>query len=264
MGRRRRTKVQVRPKPKIPNIFDCPVCSKKTVSVTIDKDQNTLDINCSNCGKKYHYTNPSHLPVKFVCPNCNEKSVSVEFIDATNSIRINCSNCSKSAFYSAKEWELDPDTYSIIRFTPGGAKLGCPECNFRTITIKIKLRKNFGLVQCGACGLKDIFPVTSLDEKVDVYGKFIDTVRANMKVLEKMKPEEIQQMKEKAKRYEETVTPEKKVEPAKPSFMEKEELFEEEEEEKEVEAEERREEAEEKEEEEEEGANEEEEEDFKL
>jgi transcription elongation factor Elf1 len=261
MGRRRRTKVQVRPKPKIPNIFDCPVCSKKTISVTFDKEQNTFDINCSNCGKKYHYTNPTHFPIKFMCPNCNEKSVSVEFIDATNSIRITCSSCSKSAFYSAKEWEQDPDNYSIIRFTPGGAKLGCPECTFRTITIKVKLRKDFAVVQCGACGLKDIFPVTSLDEKVDVYGKFIDTVRANMKVLERMKPEELQQMREKAKRFEEVAAPVKKLEPAKPSFMEKEELFEEEEEE--AEAEETSKEAEP--EAEEEGAEEEEEEeDFKL
>jgi len=262
MGRRRRTKVQMRPKPKIPNIFDCPVCSKKTISVTFDKEQNTFDISCSNCGKKYHYSNPSHLPVKFVCPNCNETSVSVEFIDATNSIRISCSSCNKSAFYSAKEWELDPDTFSIIRFTPGGAKLGCPECTFRTITIKVKLRKDFALVQCGACGLKDSFPVTSLDEKVDVYGKFIDTVRAHMKVLERMKPEELQQMKEKAKRYEEIVTPVKKLEPAKPSFMEKEDLFEDEDKEEEAKAEEKPEEAEEGEA--EEGAEEEEEEDFKL
>ena len=83
-----------------------------------------------------------------------------------------------------------------------------------------------------------------------------------MKVLERMKPEELQQMKDKAKRYEEIVTPVKKLEPAKPSFMEKEDLFEDEDKEEEAKAEEKPEEAEEGEA--EEGAEEEEEEDFKL
>jgi len=251
MGRRRRTKIQMRPKPKIPNIFDCPICSKKTISVTFDKEQNTFDINCTNCGKKYHYSNPTHLPIKFGCPNCNDKTVSIEFIESTNSIRISCSNCNKSSFYSAKEWEADPDTFSIIRFTPGGAKLGCPNCSFRTINIKVKLRKDYALVQCGACGLKDVFPVTPLDEKVDVYGKFIDSVRANIKILEQMKPEELQRLREKAKRFEEVVPEEKPPAPIsismplstpfKPSFMEKEELFGEDEEEEEEEEQEKKE-----------------------
>jgi hypothetical protein len=102
------------------------------------------------------------------------------------------------------------------------------------------------LVQCGACGLKDTFPVTSLDEKVDVYGKFIDSVRANMKILEQMKPEELQQLREKAKLHEEVVVTEEKqpaialspaTGPVRPSFMEKEELFGDEEEEEEEEKE---------------------------
>jgi transcription elongation factor Elf1 len=201
MGRRRRTKIQMRPRPKLPNIFDCPLCSKKAISISFDKDPYIIDIICSNCGKTYHYTNPSRLPVKFGCPNCNEKSVSIEFVEATNSIRIICSECKKSVFESAREWENDPDTYSIVRLVPGGAKLGCPNCGFRTITIKVKVKKDYALIQCGACGVKDIYPITPLDEKVDVYGRFIDTIKSNIKVIERMKPSELADSKDRVERY---------------------------------------------------------------
>ncbi|MHA1651903.1 MAG: hypothetical protein ACTSYB_17055 [Candidatus Helarchaeota archaeon] len=180
MGRRRRTKIRTRPRPKLPNIFDCPLCSKKAVAITFNKDQNVFDIRCTNCGKKYHYTNPTRLPIKFGCPNCKEKSVTFEFVEATNSIRIYCSECGKSVFASAKQWEADPETFSVVGFTPKGSKLGCPNCGFRTIKIYVKLRKEFAVVQCGACGIKESYPVTPLDEKVDVYGKFVDDIRLKM------------------------------------------------------------------------------------
>jgi len=145
--------------------------------------------------------NPTRLPVKFGCPNCNEKSVSIEFVEATNSIRIICSECKKSVFESAREWENDPDKYSVVRLVPKGAKLGCPNCGFRTITIKVKIKKDFALIQCGACGVKDIYPITSLDEKVDVYGKFIDMVKSNIKVIERIKPSELADSKDRVERY---------------------------------------------------------------
>ncbi|NVM54765.1 MAG: hypothetical protein HWN66_13770 [Candidatus Helarchaeota archaeon] len=178
MGRRRRTKIQRRPRPKLPNIFDCPLCSKKTVSITFNKQPNSFNIKCKNCGKRYHYNNPTRIPVKFGCPNCDEKSVTIEFIESTYSIRINCSSCGESTFVSAREWESDPERFSVVKLVPRGAKLGCPKCNFRTILINITLQKDFAVVLCGACGFKTDFPVTPLDEKVDVYGQFIDKVRS--------------------------------------------------------------------------------------
>lgn len=261
----------MRPKPKIPNIFDCPVCSKKTISVTFDKEPNLFDLYCTNCGKKYHYSNPTHLPIKFGCPICNEKAVSIEYVDTTNSIRISCGSCGKASFHSAKEGEQeDADGFSLIPFVLDGGRLGCPNCDFRKIQLKVKLRKDFALVQCGACGLKESFPVTPLDEKVDVYGKFIDTVKANMKIVEQMKPEEIEQLRAKVKLREEARAQEEKQTviapipasaPVKPSFMEKEELFGDEDEEEEKE---KRKMTKEKEKEEEEEEEEEDEEDFKL
>lgn len=189
MGRRRRTKVQTRPKPKIPDIFDCPICSKKAVAVVFNKDQNVFDIECTNCGKNYRFSNPTRIQVKFGCPNCNEKDVTIEFIESTNSIRIYCTSCGKSTFDTAQQWENDPETFSKVRFVPGGSKLGCPNCGFRTLNISVKLRKEYASIQCGACGVKDVYPVTSLDEKVDVYGQFVDTIRSNIRVMERLGPE---------------------------------------------------------------------------
>ncbi len=179
MGRRRRTKVARRPRPKLPTIFDCPICAKKALSVTFQKEPNSFDIRCTNCGKKYHYNNPTRIPVKFGCPNCNEKAVGIEFIESTNSIRINCSSCEESTFVSAKEWERDPDHYSLVKLVPHGSKLGCPKCDFRALMINIKLQEDYAIVQCGACKYQKRFSVTTLDEKVDVYGKLIDYVRSD-------------------------------------------------------------------------------------
>ena len=189
MGRRRRTKVARRPRPKLPNIFDCPICSKKALSITFQKDPTSFDIRCSNCGKKYHYNNPTRIPVKFGCPNCNEKAVGIEFIESTYSIRINCGSCEESTSVSAKEWERDPEHYSLVKLIPRGAKLGCPKCDFRTLMINIKLQEDYAIAQCGACKYQRRFSVTPLDEKVDVYGKLIDYVRSDE--FEDYIPEEI-------------------------------------------------------------------------
>ncbi len=200
MGRRRRTKVQMRPKPKIPTIFDCPVCSKKTVSVTLEKGNNLFDFTCTNCGKKYHYSNPTHIPVSFSCPSCKQRTVSIEFIDATNSIRIFCENCNKAVSASAKQWQKDPETFSVVELIPGGSKLGCPECNFRTINLVVKLRQEVAYIQCGACGISDSYLVTPLDEKVDVYGKFIDTIRSDPNAIERLRTREPPKLKEPVKK----------------------------------------------------------------
>ncbi|MHC1591861.1 MAG: transcription elongation factor [Candidatus Helarchaeales archaeon] len=37
MGRRRRQKVQVRPRKKLPKIFDCPKCGKNSITIEINK-----------------------------------------------------------------------------------------------------------------------------------------------------------------------------------------------------------------------------------
>jgi transcription elongation factor Elf1 len=202
LGRRRRTKVRTRPRPKLPNIFDCPLCSKKAVSITFDKDQNIFDFECTNCGKRYHYSNPTNFPVKFGCPSCNTKSaVVIEFVETTNSVQIHCEECGKSTYFSAKQLENDPEAASIINFPPKPAKLGCPNCGFRTIKMSAKLRKEYARVQCGACFIRDSYSITSLDEKVDVYGKFVDNVRADLKAIEEFGPEEALKDPIRAERY---------------------------------------------------------------
>ncbi|MHA1129302.1 MAG: hypothetical protein ACTSQI_20150 [Candidatus Helarchaeota archaeon] len=201
MGRRRRTKVRTRPRPKLPNIFDCPLCSKKAVAITFDKDQNIFDFQCTNCGKLFHYSNPTRIPIRFGCPSCGEKAVVVEFVETTNSIQFTCEECGQSTYFSAKHLESDPEANSIINFSPKPAKLGCPICGFRTIKIKAKLRKEFARVQCGACFIRDSYSITPLDEKVDVYGKFVDTIRADLKAIEHFGLEEALKDPRRAERY---------------------------------------------------------------
>ncbi len=49
----------------------------------------------------------------------------------------------------------------------------CPKCGENSV--RVSLDKNGrALVQCGTCGLRDEFNVTSSHEEVDVYCKFID------------------------------------------------------------------------------------------
>ncbi len=54
MGRRkRRKKVVLRPKRRIPKVFMCPKCGKRTVSIKSQDD--TVVVVCGNCGLKYSF-----------------------------------------------------------------------------------------------------------------------------------------------------------------------------------------------------------------
>lgn len=49
MGRKRRRKVVTRPKPSLPDIFECPACARTSVRVTIDKKTRTALVECGAC-----------------------------------------------------------------------------------------------------------------------------------------------------------------------------------------------------------------------
>ena len=57
MGRKKRRKVQTRPKPTLPTIFECPECSEVAVRIEIayhtvdggNKEIGTATVTCGNC-----------------------------------------------------------------------------------------------------------------------------------------------------------------------------------------------------------------------
>ena len=50
MGRRRRKKVIKIVKPKIPDVFTCPICGSKSLNVTIEKKEKIGRVICGSCG----------------------------------------------------------------------------------------------------------------------------------------------------------------------------------------------------------------------
>jgi len=50
MGRRRRKKVIKIVKPKIPDVFTCPICGAKSLNVTIKKKEKIGVVICGSCG----------------------------------------------------------------------------------------------------------------------------------------------------------------------------------------------------------------------
>ncbi|MHA2272676.1 MAG: transcription elongation factor 1 family protein [Candidatus Hodarchaeales archaeon] len=54
MGRKRRRKVQTRPRPTLPKVFECPECSETAVHIKIDKKTRTAEINCGACKLSAH------------------------------------------------------------------------------------------------------------------------------------------------------------------------------------------------------------------
>ncbi|MCK4934976.1 MAG: hypothetical protein KAR79_05260, partial [Simkaniaceae bacterium] len=49
MGRKTRRRVPTRPRPSIPDIFECPNCNEQSVRVTIDKKSRTAIAECGHC-----------------------------------------------------------------------------------------------------------------------------------------------------------------------------------------------------------------------
>lgn len=50
VGRRRKKKIIKIPKPKIPNVFICPICGSKSLTVKIDKKHKKAVVQCGSCG----------------------------------------------------------------------------------------------------------------------------------------------------------------------------------------------------------------------
>lgn len=49
MGRRRRKKVIKIIKPKIPDVFTCPICGSKSLNITIEKKEKIGRVICGSC-----------------------------------------------------------------------------------------------------------------------------------------------------------------------------------------------------------------------
>ncbi|MFW9991330.1 MAG: hypothetical protein ACFFD4_04645 [Candidatus Odinarchaeota archaeon] len=49
MGRKTRRRVPTRPKPTIPDIFECPNCNEQSVHVEIDRKAKTAVVECGTC-----------------------------------------------------------------------------------------------------------------------------------------------------------------------------------------------------------------------
>lgn len=50
MGRRRRKKIIKIPKPKIPEVFVCPLCGSRSLTVKLDKKNSMAEVRCGSCG----------------------------------------------------------------------------------------------------------------------------------------------------------------------------------------------------------------------
>jgi transcription elongation factor Elf1 len=56
MGRRRKKKVIKIYKPKIPEVFTCPVCGSKSLNVKIDRKKNVGHVICGSCNVTWETT----------------------------------------------------------------------------------------------------------------------------------------------------------------------------------------------------------------
>ncbi|MHA1166951.1 MAG: transcription elongation factor 1 family protein [Candidatus Hodarchaeales archaeon] len=73
MGRKTRRRVITRPRPSIPDIFECPNCNEQSVRVTIDRKSRTAIAECGHC-----HASEIGIPVRSI----DEKvDVYSEFID---------------------------------------------------------------------------------------------------------------------------------------------------------------------------------------
>jgi transcription elongation factor Elf1 len=50
MGKKYKKKLPIKPPKKIPTVFQCPNCGKKSVNVEIDENRGEATITCGNCG----------------------------------------------------------------------------------------------------------------------------------------------------------------------------------------------------------------------
>jgi len=50
----------------------------------------------------------------------------------------------------------------------------CPNCGNKSISIEVKKGESKAVVKCGVCGIKAEVQISSIEDAVDAYGKFID------------------------------------------------------------------------------------------
>jgi len=58
MGKKYRKKLPLRPIRKIPKIFQCPNCGKKSIKIEIYDENNKARVSCGNCGINTEITIP--------------------------------------------------------------------------------------------------------------------------------------------------------------------------------------------------------------
>ena len=61
MGRKTRRKVPTRPKPSIPDIFECPNCNENAIHIDINRKTKTATATCGNC-----HVSQENIPVRSI------------------------------------------------------------------------------------------------------------------------------------------------------------------------------------------------------
>jgi len=49
MGRRRKQKIQKKPKKKLPKVFNCPECGRNTITIDVQREKRIAYLKCGNC-----------------------------------------------------------------------------------------------------------------------------------------------------------------------------------------------------------------------
>lgn len=56
MGKKYKKKLPIKPPKRIPMVFQCPRCGKKTIKIERNEKENRANIMCGNCGLKVEMT----------------------------------------------------------------------------------------------------------------------------------------------------------------------------------------------------------------
>lgn len=97
MGRRkRRRKIRLVPKKRLPKIFQCPQCGNTSVSVIINKKEKKVFVKCSSCGLEAEFEyNPYLAEVDYYS----------KFLDAYEEGKIGIDASSEENYYGLQEGE---------------------------------------------------------------------------------------------------------------------------------------------------------------
>ncbi len=61
----------------------------------------------------------------------------------------------------------------------------CPNCGEKTLGINLNREVGEATIKCGRCQIEDIVKISSIEQAVDAYGKFVDKYYHGDKAVEK-------------------------------------------------------------------------------